>query len=311
MNPIDTNGSISSTSDSNVSNPDTQTSNKDKNNSEIQNNSNYFKSLMKKHPNGGINNTSELNNPKDSSTQISNNSLGSSSNLNSQTNPANALGTATNQQSQSNQNLNSNSKSTSALINKSANTGQLNVNDQVNTSSSVSNSLHKSKKGSIDNAINTSKSGSAANGDVILSGMLPNQMNPTVTNLTAPQQVNKLSTEIADKILSSVPEDGKKQEIMIVFKTEVLPNTSVKISKDGDNLNLVFNTSANQSANLLSQNEGALRAHLQNSLNTSTVNIQIDDESHVSTFNNQQDGQQGQNRGRNVFDYTPESETKE
>jgi hypothetical protein len=114
------------------------------------------------------------------------------------------------------------------------------------------------------------------------------------------QQIRQLASEIIDKLMiTHAADDKNKQEITILFNSTILDGTNVRISKQGDMLDIFFQTMNNQSAALLNQNESLLRKQLQNALKDAKIDIKLEHQTDQNSQNRQQ-------KGRNVLEYDVE-----
>ncbi|MDR2721153.1 MAG: hypothetical protein LBB15_02590 [Puniceicoccales bacterium] len=140
-------------------------------------------------------------------------------------------------------------------------------------------------------------------GDVILSSLLTSSEFHRAETVKAEKQANSIrsiGTEIAEKILASAAALNAKQEVRIMLKNSILPNTEIVLSKDGKMLSVNFFTSASESASLLSSKQAELRLHLLNTLHdVNDVDVNIYQEASTES----EDSHDGRSRGEYVGDY--------
>jgi type III secretion system needle length determinant len=106
--------------------------------------------------------------------------------------------------------------------------------------------------------------------------------------------------EIADRILVAAPQPGQdRQEVRIMLKDSVLPETEIRIVRDGDSMTVNL-TTRNADANLfLNTHQADLQTRLTERLG---VDIAVSVEYH------QPDQQDGHSRGRrNLYDEMEEN----
>ncbi len=85
---------------------------------------------------------------------------------------------------------------------------------------------------------------------------------PAATTLDAAQAVDALATQIADRILVSEPGMSGTDEVRILLKDSVLPQTEVRFSRDGGTLQVEFVTQSEASFDLLQGHQNALQDRL-------------------------------------------------
>ena len=104
-------------------------------------------------------------------------------------------------------------------------------------------------------------------------------------------RVAQVGELVAERIFVTNPELSQKQEVLIVLKQDVLPGTQIKLSREGDVLNIAFQARGEETANFISQNASQLRDLLQARLGE-TVNIAVKSEKE------QQEENEGRSRNR-------------
>lgn len=82
------------------------------------------------------------------------------------------------------------------------------------------------------------------------------------TTIDAAQAVDALATQIADRILVSEPGMSGADEVRILLKDSVLPQTEVRFSRDGGTLQVEFVTQSDASFDLLQGHQNALQDRL-------------------------------------------------
>ena len=145
-------------------------------------------------------------------------------------------------------------------------------------------------------------------GDAILAAL----NTPVAQELTAENAARTASTQarvvqigelVAERIFVTNPELSQKQEVLIVLKQEVLPGTQIKLSREGDVLNIAFQARGQETANFINQNVGQLRELLQGRLGE-PVNIAVKSEQE------QREENEGRSRNRrSVMDEMQDDES--
>jgi len=118
----------------------------------------------------------------------------------------------------------------------------------------------------------------------------------SVTNEKPPVNINEIAEKIADRILISTQNQDGSNEIRIQVKQDILPDTEIQITKTGDQININFITSSNESMDLLNTHTETLFQNLNNRLDEK-VTIQIN-----SSESSSQDSDGRSRQQRNLYD---------
>lgn len=136
-------------------------------------------------------------------------------------------------------------------------------------------------------------------GDSILGSFLKEKNidgSQSVTNEKPPVNINEIAEKIADRILISTQNPDGSNEIRIQVKQDILPDTEIQITKTGDQININFITSSNESMDLLNTHTETLFQNLNNRLDEK-VTIQIN-----SSESSGQDSDGRSRQQRNLYE---------
>ena len=176
------------------------------------------------------------------------------------------------------------------------NVGQVVSSSGVGNSSAVPESKGdvKIKDSEDSNGGENQRPGIVSHGNVILDTIAAQRT--YVAPIEAASTIRDIGVEVANEILATREALNAKQEVRIMLKDSVLRDTEVFVVKDGKSLSVSFVTGASESADILNQRSGDLRAQLMEKLDdVDFVDIQVEDNSQSNADNQNQDGR-SQNR---------------
>ncbi|MDR2200604.1 MAG: type III secretion HpaP family protein [Puniceicoccales bacterium] len=130
-------------------------------------------------------------------------------------------------------------------------------------------------------------------GDKILN-TLTQLSDVTETKITnAAESITKIGHEIIERLMIAQAVDAAKQEMIIVFRDNILPGTHLSLVREGSSLSLSFTATNLQSLDFLIANHGELRDFLLGQMkDLSSVNIRVEQERKYDAANDQQKRQQ-------------------
>ncbi len=112
--------------------------------------------------------------------------------------------------------------------------------------------------------------------------------------VTSPAKLHELTEKIVSRILVSAPDDAAKTpEVRITLDNGIMKGTEVRITRDGNELNVSFFTETADAGNLLSQQQGIMKQTLSQNLRLD-VHVSVGD----AKSQQQQDNNQGRSRQR-------------
>ncbi len=120
----------------------------------------------------------------------------------------------------------------------------------------------------------------------------------------AARSLVEVASQIADRILVSEKKADGSQEIRIHLKSDILPDTEVRITKENNTLHVSFHTGDSGVQKLLSEHKTELSNHLVQKLDVE-VKVEVIPLSH-QTGGGMESNSDGRSRGR--FDYYEEPE---
>jgi hypothetical protein len=120
--------------------------------------------------------------------------------------------------------------------------------------------------------------------------------------------ISKIGNEIIERLMIAQSVNAAKQEVVIVFKENVLPGTQVSLFRDGSELSLTFKTVNTQSLELLTAGQDNLQNFLVDQLkDIKAVHIKLEGrESDDLNEKNQQRRQQNQQSQEENDENTPQ-----